>query len=81
MLLAQAKIIGTIPVSELARDQPQVAPDAPLMEALHVIVDHGVSHLPVVDHGHLLGIVTERELLGEVATVLGPLAMCAAPDE
>jgi CBS domain-containing protein len=41
-----------------------VGPDAPLYEAMDMIVRHHVTGLPVVDNGmNLLGVITEKDLL------------------
>lgn len=36
--------------------------DATMAFALRVMEEHGIRHLPVVHEGHLLGLVSEREL-------------------
>jgi CBS domain-containing protein len=41
-----------------------VGPEAPLYDAMDMIVRHHVTGLPVVDHGmNLLGVITEKDLL------------------
>jgi CBS domain-containing protein len=41
-----------------------VGPDAPLYDAMDMIVRHHITGLPVVDHGmNLLGVITEKDLL------------------
>lgn len=50
-----------------------VAPEASIADAARLMLEHRVSGLPVVDqHGTLVGIVTERDLLRrpEIGTVL-----------
>ena len=44
------------------RVDPDVSPD----EALALMDDHDVRHLPVVEHGELIGIVSDRDLLSEI---------------
>jgi CBS domain-containing protein len=44
-------------------DPPTVAPYAPLMEAVGIMVDRDVRHVPVVDAaGRVVGIVTDRDI-------------------
>jgi CBS domain-containing protein len=38
-----------------------IAPDATLGEAARLMVDHRVGGLPVIDHGKLIGIITETD--------------------
>lgn len=41
-----------------------VTPDATLTEAIHLLMKHRISGLPVVDaNQHLVGIVTEKDML------------------
>lgn len=44
-----------------------VAPDAALPEVAHLLAEHRIGCLPVVDGGRLVGIVTEEDLLLKVA--------------
>jgi CBS domain-containing protein len=46
-----------------------VSPDAPILEAMQLMLVNGVSGLPVIDqHGKLTGIVTEGDFLRRVET-------------
>jgi CBS domain-containing protein len=46
-----------------------VGPDAPILEAMQLMLLNGVSGLPVIDqHGKLIGIVTEGDFLRRVET-------------
>lgn len=48
----------------MTRDVVAVAPEAPLMEVARLLVEHGVSGLPVVDaERRVLGVVSEGDLL------------------
>jgi predicted transcriptional regulator len=41
-----------------------IPPDATLEDAIHVLLDHGISGAPVIDdHGRLCGIITQFQLL------------------
>jgi len=43
-------------------------PDTPLVELVQLMLDHRVSALPVLDHGRIVGIVSEGDLLRRVET-------------
>jgi CBS domain-containing protein len=56
-------------VSEwMTRDPLTVSPDTPVEEALRTMFDHGFRHLPVVDGGRVVGIVSMRDLSRAGAT-------------
>jgi acetoin utilization protein AcuB len=51
-------------VSDLMAKEPlAVAPDLPLADAIGLMAQHALRHLPVVERGALVGIVSERDLL------------------
>ncbi len=59
-----AKGTSDIPVSELmTRDPDTVPPDTPLAEAFDQMEERGYRHLPVVENGGVLGIVSIRDLM------------------
>lgn len=61
---AQASGRGALPVSSCMSHQPATTPpDAPLESALAQMVERDVGRLPVMDEGHLVGIVTRKDLL------------------
>jgi hypothetical protein len=39
-----------------------IHPDEPLSEALALMIEHGIHHLPVVEDGQLVGILSDRDL-------------------
>lgn len=41
-----------------------IAPHRPLGHALHMMHESGFRHLPVVDHGRVIGMVSARDALG-----------------
>ncbi len=47
----------------IRRDTPTISPDSDVREAARLIVENGVNHVPVVDNGKLVGIVTPSDLL------------------
>jgi CBS domain-containing protein len=46
----------------MTRDPLIVAPDASVLEAAQLILDHKVSGLPVVADGRVVGVITESDL-------------------
>jgi CBS domain-containing protein len=56
---AVASVMSTPPVS--------VAPEVPLKEAMHVMADHSIGALPVVDHEQLIGILTQSDVVAALA--------------
>lgn len=50
----------------MTRDPLRVTPSMSAHEAIAIMLDHGFRHLPVVDDGKLLGIVSARHLLRAV---------------
>ena len=79
------------PVTEhMAEKLVTVSPDTPLGEAVELCHRKHVRHLPVVQDGRLMGIVTDRDLRGAlgsqrpvtmpVETVMSPEALVVPPD-
>jgi CBS domain-containing protein len=59
------------PVSEvMSKDLITVEPGASLREAAGVMTDKWIRHLPVLEGGKLLGIVSQRDLAGVLAGAL-----------
>jgi CBS domain-containing protein len=53
-------------VGDVMTPQPQsVHPDEPFLHALRVMHQGGFRHLPVVEHGRPLGVVSSRDALDE----------------
>src|SRR5512139_3017713 len=48
-----------------------VSPDYPLEEAARLMVVHKIGSLPVVDHGKLIGIITETDIFKQFVEILG----------
>lgn len=59
------------PVSELFRNRPttlwSISPDATVFDALKQLAEKGVGALMVMDHGKLVGIVSERDYTRKIA--------------
>jgi len=52
------------PLGEVMTHKPQtIAPDRPFGHALHVMYEGGFRHVPVVERGELVGIVSARDAL------------------
>jgi CBS domain-containing protein len=53
-------------LAEVMTPQPQTMhPDEPFVKALRVMHKHGFRHLPVVEHGRPLGVVSARDALDD----------------
>jgi CBS domain-containing protein len=50
--------------SWMTRDPMTVGPDEDVEKALDTMLAHGFRHLPVVDRGEVIGIVSIRDLAG-----------------
>ena len=72
MFLAQAKVVGRLPLRALVRTPPVLSVDAPLMEAAYVLVSRGLSHVPITREGVLVGILRPEDLYQEIAVLSGP---------
>ena len=70
-MLAQSALIRALAAGNtelvvedvMLADPPTIGPDVPLNEAIAKILETDIGALPVVDGAHLIGIVTERDLL------------------
>lgn len=74
MFLAQAKIVGSLPLRDVLRTPPTLDAGAPLMEAVYWLVSRRLSHLPILDGGRLVGILRPEDLYQEIATLAIPAA-------
>ena len=63
--------VPDLPVGDLiVRDLVTTHPDAPLAEALCLMRRYGVGSIPVVEHGRLTGLLSERMLLDYAEAVI-----------
>jgi acetoin utilization protein AcuB len=46
----------------MSRDVVTVEAETPFLEARLILREKGIRHLPVVDHGKLIGVITDRDL-------------------
>lgn len=72
MFLAQAKVVGHIPLGDALRTPPTLDVDAPLMEAAYWLVSRRLSHLPILRDGKLVGILRPEDLYKEIAALSVP---------
>jgi acetoin utilization protein AcuB len=76
--------VGTVPVEQLLARTPvrdvmsspviSVGPDTDLQEAARIMAEDKLGSLPVVEHGRVVGIVTETDLLRRI---VGANVCCA----
>ncbi len=57
-------------VDVMARDPVSVHPSLTLREAARIMTERWIRHLPVIDNGKLVGIVSQRDLAGVLAGAL-----------
>jgi CBS domain-containing protein len=63
-VLAPGRDPGTTPVGEVMTSSPQtIHPDKPFVEALRMMLEGGYRHVPVVENGRVLGMVSVRDAL------------------
>jgi CBS domain-containing protein len=51
--------------SWMTRDPKTVSPDLDVDDAMKTMLDHGFRHLPVVEKGEVIGMVSMRDLAAE----------------
>jgi CBS domain-containing protein len=67
--LAEGLDAASTPVSAVMSSEPDVFhPDDDVFEAAQWLAESGYRHLPVMEHGRLLGIVSVRDLLVALLT-------------
>ena len=54
-----------------AKDVVTIGPEVPIEEAARIMVEKKVGSLPVVDDDVVIGIITETDLLAQMATMMG----------
>jgi CBS domain-containing membrane protein len=69
---AQRKVLEALLVKEvMSTDVLTTTPDTPLVEAARALMERKIGCLPVVQDGHLVGIVTEADFVAMVARNAG----------
>ena len=65
-VIAAQRDPGSTRLAEVMTPQPQTMhPDEPFLKALRIMHKYGFRHLPVVEHGRPLGVVSARDALDE----------------
>jgi CBS domain-containing protein len=73
---------GPMPVSEvMQRDPVTVTPETSSLEAIELMRSHGMSCLPVVKDGHLVGLVNDSMFMAIAGELLEEKLREAAADE
>jgi DNA-binding response OmpR family regulator len=72
MFLAQSKVLGKRRILDLLGDGwVWVTETTPLMEAVHIMVQHRLISLPVLRNEELVGVLRETDLVGQILENLG----------
>lgn len=71
MFLVQCKLMGNRKIADLLEEPVSINEDAPLIEAVHLMVMHHLINLPVMRGGQLVGIIREKDIILEIATRMG----------
>ncbi len=66
MFVVRCKLLGSITAGEILGEQRFVDIEAPLMEAVQLMVVDSLINIPVLKEGELVGILTDRNLLLEL---------------
>jgi DNA-binding response OmpR family regulator len=77
MFVARCKLLGSITAGELLGEQRFVDIEAPLMEAVQLMVVDSLINIPVLKEGNLVGVLTDRNLLLEICN----LATCCGAED
>jgi DNA-binding response OmpR family regulator len=69
MFVARCKVLGNATAGDLIGEQSFVNEEAPLMEAVLLMVVDGLINIPVLRKGRLVGMLTDRNLLLEICNL------------
>lgn len=68
--VAHGDDVGSTPVSSaMTKDVLTVPPTMPLYQAAREMASRWIRHLPVVDGGRVVGVVSQRDLVGVLAAL------------
>lgn len=64
-IVAEGRDPQTVRLAEvMTRDPQTIHPDKPFADALHIMYEGGFRHVPVVEDGRPIGIISARDALG-----------------
>ena len=64
-VIAEGRNVGTTALGEVMTRNPQtITPDKPFADALHLMYEGGFRHVPVVEDGRPVGMISARDALG-----------------
>jgi len=64
-IVAEGRDPQTVRLAEVMTPNPQtIHPDKPFADALHIMYEGGFRHVPVVEDGRPIGIISARDALG-----------------
>jgi CBS domain-containing protein len=65
-VIAEGRDVQTTQLAEvMTRDPRTIHPDKPFPDALHVMYEGGFRHVPVVEDGRPVGMISARDALGQ----------------
>jgi DNA-binding response OmpR family regulator len=70
MFVARCKLLGNVTAGELVGEQRFVDVDAPLMEAVQLMLVDSLINIPVLKEGTLMGLLTDRNVLLEACNLV-----------
>ncbi len=70
VFLARCRLLGSGTAGDLIGEQTFVEADAPLVEAVQLMVDNNLINIPVLRQGQLVGVLTDRDLLLETCSLV-----------
>jgi acetoin utilization protein AcuB len=62
----------------MTRDVIAVRPTTPIQEAAQLLIDRRIGGLPVVEDGHVVGIITETDIFRVFCSMFAPVAASAS---
>jgi acetoin utilization protein AcuB len=66
-------LLSRLTVGEImTRSVITIGPDRPVREGAHLMLDHKIGALPVLDDGHLIGIITETDIVRAFVRTTAP---------
>jgi CheY-like chemotaxis protein len=73
MFLAQSKLIGERRIEDLMGENITIPVNAPLIQAVHLMLKHRFINLPVMKGNKLVGILREKDIILDIANNLGTI--------